>query len=74
LAEKTEKEILEKAKQIELEAKQKVKELKEKARLKRQKELAKLGELTVKFLNKEIEKDELKSFAIENKFIQEEEK
>ena len=73
MAEQTEQELLDEAKRVEQEYKQKVKTLKAQAQLKRQKELARLGELTIKFLNKDIEKDELKSFAITNKFIKEEE-
>jgi hypothetical protein len=73
LAELSEKELLAEAEKIKAEANKKIKILKDKARQKREKDLAKFGELTIKFLNKEIEKDELKSFAINHKFIKEEE-
>jgi hypothetical protein len=73
LAEQTEKDLLEQAKKIQEEANKKAKELKEKAKKLRQKNLAKFGELAIKFLKNEIEKDELKSFAINQKFIKEEE-
>ena len=55
----------------------KVARIKEQELLKKAKEIelknfAKLGELTIEFLNKKIDKDALKSFAITNKIIEEE--
>jgi len=73
LAELTEDELLKEAEKIKAEANKKIKNLKAQAKAKRDKDLAKLGELTIEFLNKEIEKDELKTFAINHKFIKEEE-
>lgn len=73
MAELTEEELLKEAEKVKQEMNKKIKNLKAQAKAKRDKDLAKLGELTIKFLNKEIEKDELKTFAFNHKFIKEEE-
>lgn len=73
MAEQTENDLLEQAKKIQADANKKVKELKEKAKAKRQIDLANFGELAIKFLKKEISENELISFAINQKFINEKE-
>jgi len=73
LAEQTEQDLLEQAKKIQEDSSRKIKELKEKAKAKRQKDLADFGELAIKFLKKEISENELYSFAISQKFINEKE-
>lgn len=69
MAEQSEKELLEQAKKIQEDANKKAKDLKEKAKEIRQKNLAKLGELTIKFLQEEINTVELKTFAINQNFL-----
>jgi len=69
MVEQTEEELLLEAKKIKDEANKKAKILIQKAKEVKQKKLAKLGELTIKFLNREIDKDELKTFAITSKLI-----
>ena len=73
MAEQTEQDLLEQAKKIQEDSSRKIKELKEKAKAKRQKDLADFGELAIKFLKKEISENELYSFAISQKFINEKE-
>ena len=69
----SEEELLLEAKKIKDEANKKAKLLTQKAKELKQKKLEKLGELTVKFLKDEIVKDELTSFAVQNKFIEKKE-
>ena len=71
MAELTEKDLLEQAKKVQEEANKKTKELKEKAKEIRLKNLAKLGELTIKFLHEEISLEELKAFATNHNFLKE---
>lgn len=69
MAEQTEQDLLEQARKIQEEATKKAKELKEKAKEIRLKNLANLGELTIKFLHKEISVEELKTFATNHNFL-----
>ena len=58
------------AKKTRTEADRKAKILEQKAKEIEFKEFRKFKEQTIKFLNEDITKDELKSFAIENNFIE----
>ncbi|MBL3518884.1 hypothetical protein H0A43_00155 [Arcobacter lanthieri] len=69
MTEQTEKDLLEQAKKIQETANKKARELKEKAKEIKLKKLATLGELTIKFLQNEINVEELKTFAINNNFL-----